>query len=81
MPEATLVATFGESAGHHLHALAWNRDDRPVVPEHEVKSIGHEETFPVDLHDRDVLGHELVRLADKVRSGCVPRTGPPARCS
>ena len=66
VPEATLVATLGESAGHHLHALAWNRDDRPVVPEHEVKSIGHEETFPVDLHDRDALGHELVRLADKV---------------
>jgi DNA polymerase-4 len=66
VPEATLVATLGESAGHHLHALAWNRDDRPVVPEHEVKSIGHEETFPVDLHDRDGLGHELVRLADKV---------------
>jgi DNA polymerase-4 len=66
VPEATLVATLGESAGRHLHALGWNRDDRPVVPDHEVKSIGHEETFPVDLHDRDALGHEIVRLADKV---------------
>jgi DNA polymerase-4 len=66
VPEATLVATLGESLGHHLHALAWNRDERPVEPEHEVKSIGHEETFPVDLHDRDALGHELTRLADKV---------------
>jgi DNA polymerase IV len=31
-----------------------------------VKSIGHEETFPVDVHDRDALGHEISRLADKV---------------
>jgi DNA polymerase-4 len=66
VPESTLVATLGESAGRHLHALAWNRDERPVVPDHEVKSIGHEETFPVDLHDRDALGHEVVRLADRV---------------
>ncbi len=65
-PEDTLVATVGNSQGHHLYALAWNRDDRPVEPDHEVKSIGHEETFPVDVHDRDALGHEISRLADKV---------------
>jgi DNA polymerase-4 len=67
-PEDTLVAALGNSQGRHLHSLAWNRDDRPVEPEHEVKSIGHEETFPVDLFDRDVLGHEITRLADKVGS-------------
>jgi DNA polymerase-4 len=66
IPEDTLVATLGNASGHHLHALAWNRDDRPVEPDHEVKSIGHEETFPVDVYDREVLGHELTRLADKV---------------
>jgi DNA polymerase-4 len=65
-PEETLVATLGNAQGHHLHALAWNRDDRPVEPDHEVKSIGHEETFPVDVHDREALGHEITRLADKV---------------
>jgi len=67
-PEDTLVAALGNSQGHHLHALAWNRDDRPVEPDHEVKSIGHEETFAVDLFDREVLGHEITRLADKVGS-------------
>lgn len=65
-PEDTLVATLGNAQGRHLHALAWNRDDRPVEPDHEVKSIGHEETFPVDLRDREQLGHEITRLADKV---------------
>ena len=45
IPEATLVRTLGSAAGRHLHALAWNRDPRPVEPHQEAKSIGHEETF------------------------------------
>ena len=39
-----------------------------MQPEQEVKSIGHEETFPVDVADRAALEHELVRLADAVAS-------------
>jgi len=66
LPEATLVAALGRSQGAHLHALAWNRDDRRVEPERRVKSIGHEETFPRDLVERGALEHEIVRLADKV---------------
>jgi DNA polymerase-4 len=66
VPERTLVATLGEANGRHLHALAWNRDSRPVEPGREVKSIGCEETFPVDLTDRDRLGTEVVQLADRV---------------
>jgi DNA polymerase IV len=66
LPEAKLVATLGASAGRHLHELAWNRDDRAVQPEREVKSVGHEETFPADVFDRAVLRHEVVRLADRV---------------
>jgi DNA polymerase IV len=66
LPEATLVGALGNSHGRHLHALAWNRDDRGVEPERQVKSIGHEETFPVDLHDRVVLAREVRRMADRV---------------
>jgi DNA polymerase-4 len=66
LPEETVVQTIGRAAGHHLHALAWNRDERAVEPDQEVKSIGHEETFPVDLHDHATLGHRLVGLADGV---------------
>ena len=40
------------SLGQRLHALARNDDPRAVVPEREAKSIGAEETFAVDLHDR-----------------------------
>ncbi|HEX9504440.1 MAG TPA: hypothetical protein VGA62_00390, partial [Acidimicrobiia bacterium] len=68
LPEAKLVATLGNSAGHHLHALAHNRDERAVEPDHVVKSVGHEETFPTDVFDRAVLRHEVVRLADRVGS-------------
>jgi DNA polymerase-4 len=68
IPEDTLVQTLGNASGRHLHALAWNRDERPVVPEQEVKSIGHEQTFPRDLHDHAALDHQLVGLADGVAS-------------
>jgi DNA polymerase-4 len=66
LPEDTLVHALGRAAGHHLHELAWNRDERAVVADQEVKSIGHEETFPVDLHDHAALDHRLVGLADGV---------------
>ena len=68
LPEATLIAALGKAQGAHLHALAWNRDARPVEPERQMKSIGHEETFPRDLVERVPLEHEIVRLSDKVAS-------------
>src|ERR671910_1276241 len=55
LPEETLVHALGDSQGRHLHALAWNRDDRPVEPGRVVKSVGHEETFPTDITDRETL--------------------------
>src|SRR5262249_31531467 len=66
LPEDTLVRALGNAAGHHLHELAWNRAPRPVVADQELKSIGHEETFPTDLHDHAALDHKLVALADGV---------------
>jgi DNA polymerase-4 len=79
LPEADLVATLGRAAGRHLHALAWNRDDRDIEPDHVVKSIGHEETYPSDIFERATLRHEIVRLADRVatrlrKGGCAGRT-------
>lgn len=41
-------------------------DDRPVEPEREAKSIGHEETFEINKHEVAELRRELVRLADAV---------------
>jgi DNA polymerase-4 len=68
LPEATLTSALGSAAGRHLHALAWNRDERAVEPAQTAKSIGHEETFPFDVCDRGMLERELVRLSDGVAS-------------
>ena len=66
LPEATLVKALGDALGRHLHALAWARDDRPVVPDQRPKSVGAEETYARDRRDRDSLHREIVRLADAV---------------
>jgi DNA polymerase-4 len=66
LPEATLTAALGDSLGRRLRALARNDDPRAVVPEHETKSIGAEETFAVDLTTRDACDREVVRLVDRV---------------
>ncbi len=64
LPEASVAASLGTGAGRHLHRLALGTDDRAVDPERRPKSIGHEETYPRDLHGAVALGPELVRLAD-----------------
>jgi DNA polymerase-4 len=66
-PLDALQAQFG-SSGEHLWNLAHGRDDRPVVPEREAKSISHETTFENDISDMDVLRAWLVDLTDQV--GC-----------
>jgi DNA polymerase-4 len=66
LPEDTLLHTLGEAQGRHLYALAWNRDDRAVEPGREVKSVGHEETFPTDITDRETLAREVLRMSERV---------------
>jgi DNA polymerase-4 len=68
LSEEALVHALGPAQGGHLHALAWNRDDRAVVPHHEAKSIGHEETFARDIADRWQLEREALRLSERVAS-------------
>ena len=73
MPREVLRAQVGEALTHQLIELANGRDNRPVVPDREAKSIGHEETFGIDLSDVDALHGELIRMIDivagRVRSG------------
>ncbi len=66
VPLDTLVRALGQSLGRHLHELAWARDFRPVEPEREPKSIGHEETYPVDHRAPEPLQREVLRLSDAV---------------
>ncbi|HWB66912.1 MAG TPA: DNA polymerase IV [Mycobacteriales bacterium] len=65
-PESTLVHSLGAAVGAHLHALAWGRDPRPVVPHEPERSIGAEETFARDLRDGDDIRRELLRLSERV---------------
>ena len=65
---AHLVRFVGRAAGAQLHELAWARDDRPVLMGQAVKSVGHEETFAVDIHDPERLRLEVTRMADAVSS-------------
>jgi DNA polymerase-4 len=64
-PESTLVRGLGAASGAHLHALAWGRDDRSVVPHEPDRSIGAEETFSRDIDDPAIVARELLRLSEK----------------
>jgi DNA polymerase-4 len=79
VPEDVLQGAVGRAHGTHLARLARCIDDREVEPNRDVKSVSHEETYPVDVHDPDQLGDEIVRMADAVatrmrRAGLVGRT-------
>ena len=79
LSEEAVVTALGNALGHHLYALAWARDERPVVPDARPKSVGHEETFGRDHHVVATLDPELVRMADSVgarlrRAGLQGRT-------
>lgn len=62
---ATLERVFG-SYGERLHALANGIDDRPVTPDREAKSVGHEQTFGEDLTDPDAVRAVLLAQVEDV---------------
>jgi DNA polymerase-4 len=79
VPAEVLEATVGRAHGSHLARLARGVDERTVIPDRQVKSVSHEETYPVDRYDRRQLADEIVRMADAVasrlrRAGMVGRT-------
>lgn len=61
-----LVRAMGAAGGERLRQLARGEDARRVETSRIEKSIGHEETFDIDVVDLDVLRAELLRLADRV---------------
>lgn len=63
---AIICSAVGDAHGRHLHSLALGIDNREVEPERHAKSIGHEETFSVDLTTHEELRVQLVRLCDAV---------------
>ena len=64
-PVETLEAALGQ-AGRDLWDLANGRDDRPVEPEQEAKSVGAEHTFDEDTTDRELLRKTILELSDRV---------------
>ncbi len=62
----TLAAYVGAAAASHMHALAWGRDDRPVVTEAQAKSISSETTFDEDCADPTVVRRTLVEQVEGV---------------
>ncbi len=65
-PPHVLTGWIGAGAGGKLHDLAWGRDPRRVHTGRTEKSIGHENTFGVDVRDVDALRRELLDQADRV---------------
>ena len=65
-PLDELAQVIGKTHAAALLELAYARDDRPVEPDRETKSISVEDTFETDLVSRDELATILVRDAHLV---------------
>lgn len=64
-PVEVLERRFGKY-GAKMHQLSMGIDEREVEPEHDTKSIGHEETFSEDITELELAKKELLALANKV---------------
>jgi DNA polymerase-4 len=67
VPASRLSGMFG-AHGAHLHELANGQDDRDVVTDAEVKSVGREETYEQDIRGRKTMERQLLDLAHRVAS-------------
>lgn len=65
-PQEMLDRAVGPALGQRIAQLARGEDARAVETERVEKSVGHEETFDIDITDREFLRAELLRLADRV---------------
>ncbi|MEY2463308.1 MAG: polymerase [Acidimicrobiaceae bacterium] len=73
LPEAALVSMLGPGSGRHLHALAHNRDPRPVQVGRRRRSIGSQRALgrgPRAPRDIDATVVALVdRITRRMRAG------------
>ena len=65
LPFSLLEKKFGEH-GRRLYELARGMDDREVQTNHEIKSVGREETFDTDVLELEVLKKSLLSLTQRV---------------
>ena len=64
--EATLVRMLGRAAGRHLHALAHNRDPRPVLVGRRRRSMGTQRALGRRKRPPEALDADLIALADRL---------------
>jgi len=64
--EAALVCMLGRAAGRHLHALAQNRDLRPVQVRRRRRSIGSQRALGRSPRSPDAVDAIVVGLVDRV---------------
>jgi DNA polymerase-4 len=79
LPEDALVAILGRAAGRHLHALAHNRDPRPVRVGRRRGSMGSQRARGRAPRSAEEIDADLVALVDRVtrrmrKAGRVGRT-------
>ena len=66
LDEGTLVALLGRASGRHLHALAHNRDARPVEARRRRRSIGAQRALGRSARSPSELDVFLIGLVDRV---------------
>jgi DNA polymerase-4 len=66
VPEVALVSMLGRASGRHLHALAHNRDPRPVRVGHRRGSIGSQHALGWQPKTLDDIDATLVGVVDRV---------------
>jgi DNA polymerase-4 len=64
-PEEELIRLFGEN-GREMAKHTRGQDERPVVTEHETKSISQEVTFSRDIRDDQSLEKTLMEMSEEV---------------
>jgi len=66
LPEETLVSLLGRASGRHLHALAHNRDPRPVQARRRRGSIGSQRALGRSPTSSAEVDATLVALVERV---------------
>jgi DNA polymerase-4 len=66
LTEATLAAMLSRASGRHLHALAHNRDPRPVQVGRRRGSIGSQRALGRSRRSAEAVDATVVALADRV---------------
>jgi DNA polymerase-4 len=66
LPEGVLVSILGPAAGRHIHALAHNRDPRPVERGRRRRSIGSQRAFGRRRRSPEADDADLVAIVDRV---------------